>query len=73
MTFGSSVWAHGFAATARSITARTKIRCSSVWYFTTDRADRVPAVASLTHDWMTAGVIRRIGIAPNRGAKCLSR
>jgi hypothetical protein len=54
----------GPAATLTS-TQRRKAR--------TDRADRVPAVASLTQDWMTAGVIRRIGNAPNRGRKCLSR
>ena len=40
---------------------------------TTDRGDNPSRVTSLTQAWIMAGLIRRIGILPNRGRKCLSR
>lgn len=70
---GSSVWAHGLTGMIRSMTARAKIRCSSAWYFTIDRADNSVVAASLTQACTTEGLIRRIGIVPKRGTKCRSR
>jgi hypothetical protein len=57
----------------RSRTARSKIECSSTWYFLTLRAERPSATAPVTQSWIVEGRIRASRLSPNAGRKCLLR
>lgn len=77
--FGSTVCAHGLIVTTRSMIARSKIECSSVWYLRTDRGlsaglrapwkSSASALTSLTHACTVDATILFIRSRPKRGRK----